>query len=84
MLLASTSSAATKRAAEDMAHSYAHLFGLPVTMFRFFTVYGPGRGGAGTPGGRGSGGGRRAAAHAEICSMPRSPTSLSHFWNLLM
>ena len=24
-----------------MAHSYAHLFNLPVTMFRFFTVYGP-------------------------------------------
>ena len=24
-----------------MAHSYAHLYGVPVTMFRFFTVYGP-------------------------------------------
>ena len=24
-----------------MAHSYAHLFHLPITMFRFFTVYGP-------------------------------------------
>ena len=33
--------AATKKANENMAHSYAHLFGLPVTMFRFFTVYGP-------------------------------------------
>ncbi|MDO6586976.1 NAD-dependent epimerase/dehydratase family protein [Salipiger sp. 1_MG-2023] len=33
--------AATKKAGENMAHSYAHLFGLPVTMFRFFTVYGP-------------------------------------------
>ncbi len=33
--------AATKKAGEDMAHSYAHLYGLPVTMFRFFTVYGP-------------------------------------------
>ena len=33
--------AATKKAAEAMAHSYAHLYGLPVTMFRFFTVYGP-------------------------------------------
>ena len=33
--------AATKKATETMAHSYAHLFGLPVTMFRFFTVYGP-------------------------------------------
>ena len=33
--------AATKRATESMAHSYAHLYDLPVTMFRFFTVYGP-------------------------------------------
>src|SRR5690625_1584444 len=33
--------AATKKANEVMAHSYAHLWGLPVTMFRFFTVYGP-------------------------------------------
>lgn len=33
--------AATKKANEAMAHSYAHLFGLPVTIFRFFTVYGP-------------------------------------------
>ena len=33
--------AATKKATESMAHSYAHLYGLPVTMFRFFTVYGP-------------------------------------------
>jgi len=33
--------AATKKATEGMAHSYSHLFGLPVTMFRFFTVYGP-------------------------------------------
>lgn len=33
--------AATKKATEAMAHSYAHLFGLPVTMVRFFTVYGP-------------------------------------------
>jgi len=33
--------AATKKATENMAHSYAHLFGMPVTMFRFFTVYGP-------------------------------------------
>lgn len=33
--------AATKKATESMAHSYAHLFHLPVTMFRFFTVYGP-------------------------------------------
>ncbi|MEW2912145.1 GDP-mannose 4,6-dehydratase [Leisingera sp. JC11] len=33
--------AATKKACENMAHSYAHLFDLPVTMFRFFTVYGP-------------------------------------------
>jgi UDP-glucuronate 4-epimerase len=33
--------AATKKANEAMAHSYAHLWKLPTTMFRFFTVYGP-------------------------------------------
>lgn len=33
--------AATKRANELMAHSYSHLFGLPTTALRFFTVYGP-------------------------------------------
>jgi UDP-glucuronate 4-epimerase len=33
--------AATKKAGELMAHSYAHLYGLPVTCLRFFTVYGP-------------------------------------------
>lgn len=33
--------AATKKASEAMAHSYSHLYGLPTTMFRFFTVYGP-------------------------------------------
>ena len=33
--------AATKKSTENMAHSYAHLFNLPITMFRFFTVYGP-------------------------------------------
>ena len=33
--------AATKKANEAMAHSYAHLYDFPVTMFRFFTVYGP-------------------------------------------
>jgi len=33
--------AATKKANEAMGHSYAHLWNLPVTMFRFFTVYGP-------------------------------------------
>src|SRR5215468_5246227 len=32
---------ATKKANELMAHSYAHLFALPVTGLRFFTVYGP-------------------------------------------
>jgi UDP-glucuronate 4-epimerase len=32
--------AATKKAVEALAHSYAHLWNLPVTMFRFFTVYG--------------------------------------------
>ncbi|KAA0909972.1 NAD-dependent epimerase/dehydratase family protein [Aquicoccus porphyridii] len=33
--------AATKKVNESMAHSYAHLYDLPTTMFRFFTVYGP-------------------------------------------
>ena len=33
--------AATKRANELMAHSYSHLFGIPSTGLRFFTVYGP-------------------------------------------
>ncbi len=33
--------AATKKANESMAHSYAHLWKMPTTMFRFFTVYGP-------------------------------------------
>ena len=33
--------AATKKSNEAMAHSYAHLFDIPTTMFRFFTVYGP-------------------------------------------
>jgi UDP-glucuronate 4-epimerase len=32
---------ATKRAGELMGHAYSHLFGLRVTMLRFFTVYGP-------------------------------------------
>ena len=33
--------AATKKAGEVMAHTYAHLYGLPCTGLRFFTVYGP-------------------------------------------
>ena len=33
--------ASTKQANEAMAHAYSHLHGIPVTMFRFFTVYGP-------------------------------------------
>lgn len=33
--------AATKKANEAMGHSYAHLWNLPTTLFRFFTVYGP-------------------------------------------
>lgn len=33
--------AATKKANENMAHAYAHIHDLPITMFRFFTVYGP-------------------------------------------
>lgn len=32
--------AATKKSNEVMAHSYSHLFEIPITMFRFFTVYG--------------------------------------------
>lgn len=33
--------AATKKSTEMMAHAYSHLFAIPVTAFRFFTVYGP-------------------------------------------
>jgi len=33
--------AATKQAGEVMAHCYSHLWGVPTTAFRFFTVYGP-------------------------------------------
>ena len=33
--------AASKKATENISHSYAHLFNLPITVFRFFTVYGP-------------------------------------------
>lgn len=33
--------AATKKATESMSHAYAHLFDIPTTCFRFFTVYGP-------------------------------------------
>ncbi|MDQ0132382.1 UDP-glucuronate 4-epimerase [Neorhizobium galegae] len=33
--------AASKKAMELMAHSYAHLYKVPITAFRFFTVYGP-------------------------------------------
>jgi sulfate adenylyltransferase subunit 2 len=33
--------AATKKACESMAHAYAHLFSIPTTMLRFFSVYGP-------------------------------------------
>ena len=33
--------AATKKANESMSHSYSHLFNIPVTCLRFFTVYGP-------------------------------------------
>src|SRR3546814_10534221 len=36
-----SSDLATKKATEAMAHSYAHLWNIPTTMFRFFTVYGP-------------------------------------------
>ena len=33
--------AATKKSNEIMSHSYSHLYKIPITMFRFFTVYGP-------------------------------------------
>lgn len=33
--------AATKKSGEMLAHSYSHLYDIPVTMLRFFTVYGP-------------------------------------------
>lgn len=33
--------AATKKANENMAHAYSNLYKIPITMFRFFTVYGP-------------------------------------------
>jgi UDP-glucuronate 4-epimerase len=33
--------AATKKATEEMTHAYSHLWGIPTTVFRFFTVYGP-------------------------------------------
>jgi UDP-glucuronate 4-epimerase len=33
--------AASKKATEEMAHAYSHLFKIPITMLRFFTVYGP-------------------------------------------
>lgn len=36
-----TINAATKKANESMGHAYAHLWNIPNTMFRFFTVYGP-------------------------------------------
>lgn len=34
--------AATKKATEEMSHAYSHLWDIPTTVFRFFTVYGPG------------------------------------------
>lgn len=33
--------AATKKSNEEMGHAYSHIFNIPITMFRFFTVYGP-------------------------------------------
>ena len=33
--------AASKRSNELMAHSYSHMFNLPITLIRFFTAYGP-------------------------------------------
>ena len=40
-IIRSAFTAPTKKANELMAHAYAHLFGLPTTGLRFFTVYGP-------------------------------------------
>ena len=40
--------AATKKSTETMAHSYAHLFKIPITMFRFFTFMDRGEGRYGT------------------------------------
>ena len=33
--------ASTKKATENLAHSYSSLWGIPITILRFFTVYGP-------------------------------------------
>ena len=33
--------AATKKATESMAHSYSNIWKIPITVLRFFTVYGP-------------------------------------------
>lgn len=33
--------AATKKATEEMSHSYSHLWNIPTTVFRFFSIYGP-------------------------------------------
>ena len=33
--------AASKKSTENLCHSYSHIYNLPITMFRFFTVYGP-------------------------------------------
>src|SRR5205823_2574771 len=33
--------AATKKATEAIAHCYSHLWGIPCTVFRFFSIYGP-------------------------------------------
>ena len=41
LIIQSALYAATKKSNELMAHTYAHLFALPVTGLRFFTVYGP-------------------------------------------
>ncbi len=32
---------ATKKAAESLAHAYHHLYGIDITILRYFTVYGP-------------------------------------------
>jgi hypothetical protein len=44
-----SASTPTRLSSEFIAHSYNHLFGLPATGLRFFTVYGPGQAGHGGP-----------------------------------
>ena len=58
--------AASKKGAEAMAHAYHHLYGIDVTVFRFFTVYGP----AGRPG----------PIHLPLCAMDQRGTACAGQW----